>query len=228
MERYIRQIALDEVGEQGQQYLAQSSVLVVGVGGLGSVVAPLLVSSGVGRVGIVDFDTVSLSNLARQTLYTTEDIGLPKVECAYRRLHAMNPECQVECYNTTFDSDSALKIADGYDMIVDGCDNPATRYVMDRVSQELGIPYIYGAIEGFVGQLSVFNHNGAGSYAQLFPQESSPLKTTPPPVMPTTPALIGAMEVNEVLKLIIGYEYPLTCRLLTFDSRDYALNIFDV
>ncbi len=228
MERYIRQIALDEVGEQGQQRLDQGSVLVVGVGGLGSVVAPLLVSSGVGRVGIVDFDTVSLSNLPRQTLYTTNEIGLPKVECAYRRLSAMNPECRVECYNTTFDDSTAREIASGYDIIVDGCDNPATRYVMDRVSQELGIPYIYGAIEGFVGQLSIFNYDGAGSYAELYPADSAPTKSTPPPVMPTTPALIGAMEANEALKVIIGYKYTLAHKLLTFDSREYAFNIFEM
>ncbi|MFI3282103.1 MAG: HesA/MoeB/ThiF family protein [Rikenellaceae bacterium] len=227
-ERYTRQISLNEVGDRGQQLLAQSSVLVVGVGGLGSPIATLLVTSGVGRVGIVDFDTVSLSNLPRQTLYTTDDIGLPKVECAARRLRCMNPEVEVVCYNQKFSEESAAEIAKGYDVVVDGCDNMATRYLIDQLSQRVGIPYVYGAIRGFEGQVSVFNYMGAGGYSQLFPIENVTPATPPPPVMSTTPALIGAIQANEVMKILIGYADILSGRLLTLDSRNYTFNIFEI
>ncbi|MFI3292394.1 MAG: HesA/MoeB/ThiF family protein [Rikenellaceae bacterium] len=227
-ERYTRQIALAEMGEDGQKRLASASVLIVGVGGLGSPIATLLVSSGVGRIGIVDYDMVSLSNLPRQTLYTTEDIGLSKVECATRRLMAMNPSVKIECHNTKFDDSSAEEIMRGYDIVVDGCDNMPTRYVIDRWSQKLGMPYIYGAINGFVGQVSVFNHLGSGSYSDLFPQDSAVAPSAPPPVMSTTPALIGAIEAGEVFKIIVGYGSTLAHKLLTFDSRSYELNIYDI
>ncbi len=227
-ERYTRQIALEEVGEEGQQRLRDTSVLIVGVGGLGSPIATLLTSSGVGRIGIVDFDTVSLSNLPRQTLYTTEDIGKPKVACAARRLRAMNPNTEIVCYPQRFDEHSAQEIMSGYDMVVDGCDNMSTRYVIDDASQALGVPYIYGAIRGFEGQVSVFNHNGAGSYSSLFPTSSAAAPSAPPPVMSSTPSLIGTIEANEVLKIAIGYGDTLSGRLLTFDSRDYNFNIFEL
>ncbi len=227
-ERYTRQIALEEVGVEGQELLARSSVLVVGVGGLGSPVASLLVSSGVGRVGIVDFDTVSLSNLPRQRLYTTKDIGKSKVACAAQRLRAMNPAVDIVEYNTTFDETSAEEIARGYDIIVDGCDNIPTRYIMDAISKRLSIPYIYGAIDGFVGQVSIFNYQRAAGYEELYPRACAPSNATPPAVMSTTPAIVGAFEANEALKIILGYGDNLAGKLLTFDSQHYELNIFDV
>ncbi len=227
-ERYLRQIALPEVGLEGQERLAQSSALIVGVGGLGSPIATLLCSSGFGRIGIVDFDVVSLSNLPRQTLYTTDDIGLSKVECALRRLSAMNPNVVIESYNMRLDSDSALEIFPKYDMIIDGCDNPATRHIIDHTTQQLGKPYIFGAISGFIGQVSIFNYGKAGAYSDLFtPQNTSTL--VPPAVMATTPAIIGAIEANEALKIALGLnDTTLTGKLLTFDSRSYSLNIFEL
>ncbi len=227
-ERYTRQIALEEVGEEGQQRLANSSVLIVGCGGLGSPIATLLASSGAGRIGIVDFDVVGLSNLPRQTIYTTDDLGRPKVECAERRLRAMNPSVKIECYNVLFEDSNAQEIMSQYDMVVDGCDNMQTRYVIDSASKSLGIPYIYGAIRGFEGQVSVFNHQGAGCYADLFAREDAKAPSLPPAVMSTTPSLIGAIEANEVLKIAIGYGETLAGRLLTFDTRTYAFNIFEI
>ncbi len=227
-ERYTRQISLPEVGEEGQARLASAGVLIVGVGGLGSPTATLLASSGVGRIGIVDYDVVSLSNLPRQTLYTTDDVGMPKVECAKRRLLAMNPTAKIESYNAKFDDSTAEEIMKGYDIVVDGCDNMPTRYLIDKFSQRLSIPYIYGAINGFVGQVSVFNFGGAGCYADLFPIDNATPPPPPPPVMSTTPALIGAIQAGEVFKIIVGYGSTLACKLLTFDSRNYELNIFDI
>ncbi len=227
-ERYLRQISLQEVGEKGQIALSNASVLIVGVGGLGSPIATLLVSAGFGRVGIVDYDVVSLSNLPRQTLYTTEDIGLPKVECAVKRLKVMNPLVTIESYNLKFDDTVALEILSKYDMVVDGCDNFASRYIIDAAAEELAKPYIYGAIRGFEGQVSLFHYNGASGYSSLFPQQDA-LPTMPPPaVMATTPAIIGAIEANEALKIAIGYGECLSGKLLTFDSRDYSFNLLEL
>ncbi len=219
---------MEEVGTEGQQRLALARVLLVGCGGLGSPIATLLCSSGVGHIGIVEFDTVSLSNLPRQTLYTTPQIGLSKLECAVERLRDMNPEVKITPYATRFDESNGVEIAKGYDMIVDGCDNIITRYAMDKVSQHLGIPYIYGAIQGFEGQVSVFNHAGAGAYSQLYPPTSANPPSLPPPVMATTPTIVGAVQANEVMKIIVGYGETLSGKLLTLDSRNYAINIFEI
>ncbi len=227
-ERYTRQIALAEVGEQGQLRLKQSSVLVVGVGGLGSPIATLLVASGVGRVGLVDCDVVSLSNLPRQTLYTTKDVGKSKVECAERRLSMMNPEVHIESYNTRLDSESAESIVSRYDMVVDACDNMATRYVLDTVTQRVGVPYIYGAISGFAGQVSVFNYSGAGSYSELYPEESVAEAVPELSVVATTPAIIGAIEANEALKIALNYPNTLAGKLLTLDTRTYIFNLLSI
>lgn len=227
-ERYTRQISLDELGEQGQLRLKSSSVLIVGVGGLGSPIATLLVASGFGRVGIVDSDVVSLSNLPRQTLYTTDDIGLRKVDAAKRRLSALNPEVEIESYNIRLDKEQAESLISRYDMVVDACDNAATRYIMDRAACEAGLPYIYGAISGFVGQVSIFNHHGAGSYSDLYPEEALPDISMPPSVAATTPAIVGAIEANECIKLAIGYPDTLANKLLTIDTRSYSFNLFEL
>ncbi len=227
LERYTRQITLPEMGECRQQRLKESSALIVGVGGLGSPIATLLTTSGFGRIGIVDSDVVSLSNLPRQTLYTTLDIGEPKVECAKRRLSEMNPEVEIESYNQRLDTSSALEIASKYDMIIDACDNATTRYIMDNISKELSIPYIYGAISGFVGQVSIFNYMGAPSYAELYPQESHN-ESSPSSVIATTPTIIGAIQANEAIKVAIGYGSTLAGKLLTMDSRNYTFNIFSL
>ncbi|MFI3262732.1 MAG: HesA/MoeB/ThiF family protein [Rikenellaceae bacterium] len=227
-ERYLRQIALEELGEQGQLRLSNSSALIVGVGGLGSPIATLLTSAGFGRIGIIDYDVVSLSNLPRQTLYTTEDIGLPKVECAVRRLSKMNNNIKIDSYNCRFDDALAEKLLENYDIIIDGCDNMETRYIIDRAAKKFNKPYIYGAISGFLGQVSVFHHKEAGSYSDLFPEDMAKPASKPPAVMATTPAIIGAIQANEAFKIAIGYGETLSGRLLTFDNRDYSLNILDI
>ncbi len=227
-ERYLRQIALSEVGEEGQERLKRASVLIVGVGGLGSPIATLLTSAGVGRIGIIDYDTVSLSNLPRQTIYTSDDLRLPKVECAARRLRSMNPNATIEVYNARLDDSLAEELFPRYDIIVDGCDNMSTRYIIDRGACRYSKPYVYGAIREFEGQVSIFHHGGAGGYSDLYPENNAPEVTVPPAVMATTPALIGAIEANEVMKIIIGYGETLSRKLLTFDSRTYMLNIFEL
>lgn len=227
-ERYLRQIALEELGEKGQLRLRQSSALIVGVGGLGSPIATLLCSAGMGRIGIVDFDTVSLSNLPRQTLYTTDDIGLYKVDCASKRLAASNPETQIDVYKLKLDEQCARKLISRYDMVIDGCDNMPTRYIIDTCAKELGKPYIYGAIRGFEGQVSVFHHDGAGAYSDLFAANNADKPQAPPAVMATTPAIIGAIQANEAIKIAIDFRNTLAGKLLTLDTRSYNMSIFDL
>lgn len=228
MERYTRQISLTEVGERGQELLAQASVLVVGVGGLGSPIATLLTSSGVGRIGLVEFDVVSLSNLPRQTLYTELEVGENKLDCAVNRLRAMNSTVQIEPHHLRLDESSARGIISRYDIVVDGTDNAETRYLIDAICAQERKPYIYGAIRGFEGQVSVFHHNGASGYAELFPVESLPEGRTAPPVMAVTPAIVGAIEANEVFKIIVGYGESLAGRLLTIDLRNYSMRILNI
>lgn len=225
MERYIRQITLSEVGEEGQQKISNSSVVIIGVGALGSSISMLLVAAGVGRVGIVDYDVVSRSNLSRQLLYRDCEVGLPKVECAKKRLSEMNPECNIECHKLKLDQSNIDEIIAHYDIVIDGCDNVETRYIIDEATQRVKKPYIYGAIDGFQGQVSIFNTAGANSYSDLFPRSDAPQSATPPPVSPPTPAIIGSMEANETLKLIVGCGEPLIGRLFTIDLRDYSTNL---
>ncbi|MFR9651651.1 MAG: HesA/MoeB/ThiF family protein [Rikenellaceae bacterium] len=227
-ERYTRQIDLKEVGECGQQRLAEASVLIVGVGGLGSPIATLLTSSGVGRIGIIDSDVVSISNLPRQTLYTEQDLGLPKVECAKRRLSAMNSTTIIESYNERLTSENCMRIVSNYDILVDGTDNADSRYLIDEICAELHKPYIYGAISGFKGQVSIFHYQDSGGYRDLYPKESQPAPTPPPAVISTTPALVGAIEANEVMKIVIGDKNTLTSKLLNIDLLSYRVEIFEI
>lgn len=158
MTRYTRQTILPEIGDEGQRSLSCAAVLVVGAGGLGSPVLLYLAGAGVGRIGIVDDDMVSVTNLHRQVLYTESDLGAPKAECAARRLREMNGDIVVEPYATRLDEENARGIVTRYDIVVDACDNFATRYLVGDITAEAGIPYVYGAIGGFEGQVSVFNH----------------------------------------------------------------------
>ena len=147
-ERYSRQIMLEPIGEAGQKKLSQASVLLVGVGGLGSPIALYLTGAGVGRLGLIDGDVVSESNLQRQVLYTEEEIGRPKAECARRRLQALSSTIEIDVYPYFLTRDNALSIIQNYDIVVDGCDNFATRYLIDDCCRETGKPYVYGTIGG--------------------------------------------------------------------------------
>lgn len=163
MNRYTRQTGLPEIGEAGQEKLRRARVLLVGVGGLGAPISLYLTGAGIGHLGIIDDDVVSVSNLHRQVLYTEEEVGQPKAECAARRLRALNSDVEVTPYACRLTEANAEEIIRQYDLVVDGCDNYATRYLIDDVTARLGIPYIYGAVRGYEGQASVFNLRGGGS-----------------------------------------------------------------
>lgn len=229
--RYDRQTMLPEIGEAGQKLLKEARVLIVGVGGLGSPIALYLAGAGVGCIGLVDDDVVSISNLQRQVLYSEKELGKRKAMCAAERLIALNSEITVRPYPTRLTKENADEIISEYDMVVDGCDNFATRYLINDCCVRLGIPYIYGAICGFEGQVSVFNYGtDKKSYRDLYPDEAE-MQRMPPPfkgVMGITPAVVGSIEATEVLKVIGGFGDVLAGKLWTIDLRTLQTNKFSL
>ncbi|MEN3048306.1 MAG: molybdopterin-synthase adenylyltransferase MoeB [Candidatus Caldarchaeales archaeon] len=219
--RYGRHLIMPEVGMKGQRKLKAARVLVVGAGGLGSPVALYLAAAGVGRVGIVDFDAVDETNLQRQVLFTTEEVGRPKVEAARERLERLNPYVEVVSYNSTIDSSNALEIIRDYDVVVDATDNFPTRYLLNDACVFLGKPLVYGSIFRFDGQVSVFYAGKGPCYRCLYPEP-------PPPglvpscaeggVLGVLPGIIGSLQANEAIKLILGVGRPLIGKLLLVDA----------
>ena len=218
--RYSRHILLPQVGEAGQRALKRSRVLLVGAGGLGSPVALYLAAAGVGTLGLVDFDTVDLSNLQRQILHGSASIGSSKIDSARDRLVDINPNVSIEPYRTRLTSQNALEIARGYDLIVDGTDNFATRYLVNDTSVLLGIPNVYGSVYRFEGQASVFGAPGGPCYRCLF-------RDPPPPdlvpscaeggVLGVVPGLVGTIQATEAIKVLLGLGDTLVGKLLTID-----------
>ena len=220
--RYSRHLVLPEVGPEGQARLKASSVLLIGAGGLGSPLALYLAAAGVGRLGLVDFDKVELSNLQRQVLHGTRDVGRPKLDSARDRLADVNPHVQLDTYEARFSATNARQICADYDLIIDGTDNFPTRYLANDVSVLLGKPNVYGSIYRFEGQVSVF-HPAAGGpcYRCLYPEP-------PPPgmvpscaeggVLGVLPGIVGTLQATEALKLLLGVGRPLRARLLLFDA----------
>lgn len=228
MDRYARQTALPELGETGQAKLRQARVLIVGVGGLGSPLSLYLAGAGVGTIGLMDDDMVSVSNLQRQILYSEAQTGQSKAVCASERLHGLNSEIQIDTYPCRLTPDNAEKIIAAYDIVADGCDNFATRYLIDDICTRLHKPYVYGAICGFEGQVSVFHYgNREIGYRTLYPDEAGMLQMPQPDkaVIGITPAVTGAVEANEILKIIAGYGDVLAGRLWTIDLRTMQSHI---
>ena len=229
--RYDRQIMLPEIGEEGQKKLKEARVLIAGVGGLGSPIALYLAGAGVGCIGLVDDDLVSISNLQRQVLYTEKELNKPKAICAAQRLSALNSEIKIKPYPIRLTKENACSIIQEYDIVVDGCDNFAVRYLMNDICIELGKPYVYGAICGFEGQVSVFNFgNQKKSYRSLYPDEEEMLRLPPPfkGVLGVTPAIVGSVEATEVLKIIGGFGDVLAGKLWTIDLLTLQSNIFSL
>lgn len=220
---------LQEIGEEGQQRLHAASVLLVGVGGLGSPIALYLAAAGVGRIGIVDDDVVSLSNLQRQVLYSESEVGEPKVECAKRRLLAQNSNLRVDSYKMRFDATTGEGLCAEYDIVVDGCDNFATRYAIDDICARHGKPYVYGSIGEFRGQVSLFNYQGGMRYRDLYPEEEALATKSLPAVgvMGVVPGVVGCVEAAEVIKVIVGCGETLRNRLYTIDLLTMQSNLLE-
>jgi sulfur-carrier protein adenylyltransferase/sulfurtransferase len=219
--RYSRHLILPEVGLEGQKKLKQARVLMVGAGGLGSPLGLYLAAAGVGTLGVVEFDTVDESNLQRQLLYGQKDVGRPKLLAAAERLNDINPHIRIEPHETRLSSDNALELVQRYDLVVDGTDNFPTRYLVNDACALAGKPNVYGSIFRFEGQVSVFWAAQGPCYRCLFPEP-------PPPglvpscaeggVLGVLPGIIGALQANEVIKLVVGIGEPLVGRLLLFDA----------
>jgi molybdopterin/thiamine biosynthesis adenylyltransferase len=220
-ERYARHLVLPHVGEQGQRRLKAARVLLVGVGGLGSAIASYLAGAGVGHLGVVDDDVVSLSNLQRQVLHGTEWLGRPKVESAKQRLADLNLDIEVAAINARFTEETSTDIASGYDLIVDGSDNFQTRYDINNTCLNLGIPYVYGAIFRLEGQASVLCTQDGPCYRCLFPEpppEETILTGQEAGILGVVPGTIGTIQATEVIKWIVGFGSPLIGRLLVYDG----------
>jgi molybdopterin/thiamine biosynthesis adenylyltransferase/rhodanese-related sulfurtransferase/molybdopterin converting factor small subunit len=221
IKRYSRHLILPEVGMDGQRQLKAAKVLCIGAGGLGSPATLYLAAAGVGTLGIVDFDVVDMSNLQRQVIHTTADIGRPKLQSAKDHLNAINPNVQIETYETALSSSNALDLFKDYDVILDGTDNFPTRYLVNDACVLLGKPNAYGSIFRFEGQASVFGAKDGPCYRCLYPEP-------PPPglvpscaeggVLGVLPGIIGTIQANETIKLILGVGEPLIGRFLIFDA----------
>jgi molybdopterin/thiamine biosynthesis adenylyltransferase/rhodanese-related sulfurtransferase len=220
-ERYSRHLLIPEIGLEGQQKLLDAKVLLLGAGGLGSPAALYLAAAGVGTLGIVDNDTVDLSNLQRQVAHSNDRIGIPKVDSAEIAIKEINPDVNVVKYQTRLDASNIMEIIEGYDVIVDGVDNFPTRYLLNDASVRLDIPVVSASILGFDGQLSVFAPHEGPCYRCLYP--------TPPPaelapscgangVLGVLPGTMGLLQSTEVVKLIVGSGEPLIGRLLLYDA----------
>ena len=222
-ERYSRHIILPEVGLEGQKRLKAASVLCIGTGGLGSPLLLYLAAAGVGRIGIVDFDIVDNSNLHRQVIHSTSWVGKPKIESAKNRVLEINPNCQVDLYETRISAENALELVEPYDIIVDGTDNFPTRYLVNDACVLLNKPNVYGSIFRFEGQATVFNYQGGPNYRDLYPEP-------PPPGMVPSCAeggvlgvlcgIIGTIQATETVKIILGQGNTLSGRLLLYNSLD--------
>ena len=221
IERYSRHLIMPEVGLEGQLKLKKSSVLLIGMGGLGSPLALYLAAAGVGRIGLVDFDVVEATNLQRQVIYTTNDVGRHKLQSAKEAINAINPQVKVDTYETMLTSENALEILEPFDIIIDGTDNFPTRYLVNDACVLLGKPNVYGSIFRFEGQASVFYAREGPCYRCLYPEP-------PPPglvpscaeggVLGILPGTIGLIQATEAVKLILHTGEPLIGRMLLYNA----------
>jgi molybdopterin/thiamine biosynthesis adenylyltransferase/rhodanese-related sulfurtransferase len=228
LSRYNRQLVLPELGLEGQQRLRESSVLVVGAGGLGSPVALYLAAAGVGRLGIVDDDVVETSNLHRQVLHGTSDIGRKKTASAGDAIRRLNPHVHVREHQERFNAGRADSLLEEYDVIVDGSDNYPTRYAINDACARLGKVWIYGSVERFSGQVSVFGAPDGPCYRCIFPEPPSPRSTASCEeigVLGAVPGVVGSLQATEALKWIVGIGEPLVGRLLQLDLEHGDMRI---
>ena len=227
--RYARQLSLPEVGRAGQELLARKRVAVIGAGGLGSTLLPILVGAGVGHLILIDDDVVSVGNLPRQTLYTTEQVGESKALCALERLRKANPHCQLTAHQERLTAENILELIGEVDLLIDATDNEATRRLLDRYALEQRVSWLYASLEGWCGQVALFIPDTSTRYADLFPEAeelSSPLSPVEPfPVIASTPALIGSIAAAEALKYLLELPSSLSEGLLLVDSLHLTFQI---
>ncbi len=235
-ERYQRQMILPDFGVSAQQLLSGARVLVIGAGGLGCPILQYLVGSGIGCIGIADGDQVSLSNLHRQTLFNTADIGINKAEVAANKLQLLNPDITILSIPFHLTNQNVLDIIGQYDIVVDGTDNFVTRYMINDACVLLGKKLVYGAVSRYEGQVAVFNHSTtqgvrSANYRDLFPEppkDGTVLNCADAGVLGVLPGIIGCMQAAEVIKLITGVGEPLVNQLLTYQLKDHQLFLMKI
>lgn len=231
MNRYSRHIVLPEIGQEGQDRLSKSKVLVVGAGGLGCPVLQYLAAGGIGKIGIIDFDTVSESNLQRQILFGASTLGINKAIAAKAKLEDLNNTILIKAYPEKLTHKNALAIFQDYDIIVDGTDNFSTRYLVNDASIITNKPLVYAGIYKFEGQVSVFNYKKGPSYRCLFPKQpenGSIPNCSEIGVLGVLPGIIGTLQANEVIKLILGIGEVLSGKVLYYNSLNHQINFIKV
>lgn len=225
--RYSRSILLDEIGEEGQKKLLKSSVLIIGAGALGSIVAMYLAASGVGHICIADFDTIDISNLQRQLSFTEDNVGTKKVDATAQRLKSINSDIKIEIIDRVIKQENALDLFENFDFIVEGSDNPATKYMVTDCCKKLQKPYCLGGVAQFKGQVMTFIP-GSMSYRDLFPEsaeEGGYMPCSIGGVLGPLPGIIGSIQACETIKHIVGCGELLTNRLLLIDALTMNLQI---
>lgn len=225
--RYDRQESLPEIGPEGQRRLRQAGALIVGVGGLGCPVAQYLCGAGIGRLGLVDSDTVSLTNLHRQVLYRESEVGQPKAACAAQHLRDLNSEVEVVAHNCRLDEGNVDELLESYGLVIDGTDNYASRYLIDDAARRHGIPYLYGAVAGMEGQVAVFGYGAAPRYYRdLYPVQ--PADDGDKSILGPVPAVIGGVMASEAIRLLSGSAPALASRLWSLDIRTMQSFVIDL
>ncbi len=221
--RWSRQTVLSEIGLEGQKRLMKAKIVIVGMGGLGCPAAQSLMAAGIGKLKIVDGDTVELSNLHRQPLYGAEDIGRMKVEVAKEKLERLNGDAIVEIEDLYLNKDNGYNIINGSDIVIDATDNISTRILIDRFSKELGVPMVYGGLFQYEGQIGVFNVNGCKGYSDLFPvSQSDQDNCAKAGMLGMLPGIIGNIQALETIKLIVGITPNLAGKLLMYDGMNHS------
>jgi len=222
--RYRKLIGLEEMGETAQLGLKNSSALVIGAGGLGSGLLPVLCSSGIDSIAVVDSDTVVSSNLQRQTLYTPDQVGIKKIEAAREKLIKHNPSLQLESYDLRLDPSNARELISNFDVVADCTDNFESRYLINDTCAQLRIPLVYGSVSDYRGQVMVLHHEKKADLRDLYPQMPENKGNTKG-VLPTLPHIIGAIQANEMLKMLTGKGHLLDGKLLIFDAYSNDIQI---
>jgi sulfur-carrier protein adenylyltransferase/sulfurtransferase len=228
LSRFTRHFSLAEIGRGGQEKLKNARVLVIGAGGLGSPLLIYLAAAGVGTIGIVDDDIVSVSNLQRQVLYTTAEVGRKKVEIASQKLTALYPEIDIQTFDLRLNEVNAEKLLEGYNIIADCTDNYKTRALLGQVSAKLNKPLAFASVLNYEGQITVFNYRGGPAYADLFPNvpEDGIYKENEIGLIGVLPGIAGTFQANEIVKIITGYGEVISGKLLVFNIQDNRFNLF--
>ncbi len=228
LSRFTRHLSLADIGKEGQEKLKNARVLVIGAGGLGSPLLIYLAAAGIGTVGIVDDDIVSISNLQRQILYTTTEVGLKKVEIASHKLSALYPEMNIQTFDLKVNAENAENLFKDYDVIADCTDNYKTRWLIGQVSAKLNKPLAFASVLNFEGQISVFNYNGGPAYADLFPRvpEDGIYRENEIGLIGVLPGIAGLHQANEIIKIITGYGEVISGKLMVFNIKENKFSFF--